>query len=169
MGLWLPAVSSDLNSSAKTRLLTLSTLFNDLFSRIKLLADILHLNDVTFVDIIMNNASRVFFIVLLTAFNSSLCFAQLKDEAFSSRIDPVKVVQVFPNPATEFLSIKFETPIAKKVSFTVHNVIGNEMDITPELLDEYQVQIKVKDFHEGYYFVSMQMESSKATHKFLKR
>jgi Secretion system C-terminal sorting domain len=115
------------------------------------------------------NARKILFIVMIAFLGINFCFAQAKDEALYGQTDPVKSVQVFPNPATEFLTIKFETPIAKKTKFTVHNIIGNELEIDPELIDEYEVHIKVKDLHEGYYFLAIQSASSKSTFKFLKR
>ncbi len=115
------------------------------------------------------NARKIIFIVLTAFLGVNFCFAQAKDEASYAQTDPVKFVQVFPNPATEFLIIKFETPIAKKTKFTVHNIIGNELEIEPEIVDEYEAHIKVKDLHEGYYFLAIQSASSKSTFKFLKR
>jgi len=102
---------------------------------------------------------------------SQMAFAQSRDEAFSTTGDPVKSVQVYPNPATEFLTITFEAPVARKVKFTIHNIIGSEIEVEAEVIDEFEVKIKVKDFHEGYYFLSVQngATAQKSTHKFLKR
>jgi Secretion system C-terminal sorting domain len=115
------------------------------------------------------NARKTLFIVFISFLSIPFCYGQAKDESPLTRIDPFKSVQVFPNPATEFLAIKFETAIAKKTKFTVHNIIGNELDIEPELMDEYEVRIKVKDLHDGYYFLAMQSSGFKSSYKFLKR
>jgi hypothetical protein len=82
------------------------------------------------------NARRILFIVMIAFLGVNFCFAQAKDDALYGQTDPVKSIQVFPNPAVEFLTIKFETPIAKKTKFTIHNIIGNELEIEPELVDE---------------------------------
>jgi hypothetical protein len=116
------------------------------------------------------NALRTIVIVMICLLSAQMVLGQAKDEGFSGT-DPVKAVQVYPNPTTEFLTIKFESPVAKKAKFTVHNIIGNEIEIEHEVMDEYEVRIRVKDLHEGYYFLSVQSEHSiaKSTYKFLKR
>jgi hypothetical protein len=110
-------------------------------------------------------------LIVVSLFFSQLILAQTKEDAFSATIDPVKLVQVYPNPATEFLTITFESPIARKSKFIIHNIIGNEIEVEPEIMDDFEVKIKVKDFHDGYYFLSIQngQTASKSTHKFLKR
>lgn len=94
-----------------------------------------------------------------------------EDFAFQQRVDPIRMVQIYPNPATEFVSIKFETPIANKVKLSVHNVIGNVMEAETELVDEFEIRVRVKDFSTGYYLLSIKDEraSLNSTYKFLKR
>jgi hypothetical protein len=117
------------------------------------------------------NVSKTIFIVLLSLLSAQFASGQAKDDGFSGQNDPVKAIQLFPNPTTEFLTIKFESPAARKSKFTVHNIIGNEIDLEPEIVDEFEVRIKVKELHEGYYFLAVQNIQSgfKSTHKFLKR
>ncbi len=116
------------------------------------------------------NVWKTCLIVCSLAF-SQWTFGQGREEVFSLTGDPVKSVQVYPNPATEFLTVTFEAPVARKVKFTVHNIIGSEIEVESEVIDEFEVKIKVKDLHEGYYFLSVQngATSQKSTHKFLKR
>lgn len=115
------------------------------------------------------NAAKAIFILILSMISLSSAFAQGKDEAFGPT-DPIKSVQVYPNPATEFLNIRFETPIAKKSVFKIHNIIGNEILVETEAIDDYEVRLKVKDLHEGYYIIALQNIQSgvKSTLKFLK-
>jgi hypothetical protein len=117
----------------------------------------------------LKNACYIVFTLLLTV---QLGFAQGKDEAFfHGRPDPVKSIQVYPNPATEFVSVKFEAPFAKKVKLSFHNILGNAIELEQEIMDEHEIRIRVKDLTTGYYFVSVQDEQSnfKSTYKFLKR
>lgn len=117
------------------------------------------------------NAHKYIFIVLLAILSMHAAFGQAKDETVAFRTDPAKSIQVYPNPTTEFVIIKFESPTANQSKFTIHNVIGNEIESEPEFIDEYEVRIKVKDLHEGYYFLSVQnvQTSLKTSYKFLKR
>lgn len=95
-----------------------------------------------------------------------------KDEfPFQLRTEPAKTIQIYPNPATEFINIKFEAPIANKVRVSIHNVIGNVMEVETESIDEHELRLKVKDLATGYYLVSVKDErvNLNSTYKFLKR
>jgi hypothetical protein len=82
-----------------------------------------------------------------------------------------KSVKLYPNPAIEFVSVKFETPQAKKVKFNLHNIIGSEMPVESEVIDDFEVHIKVKDFSTGVYLLSIRNEETglKSAYKFLKK
>ncbi len=116
--------------------------------------------------------------ILLLAFTyilltSNVLMGQVKEEPFFHHNpgDPIKSVSVFPNPAIEFVSVKFEAPIARQVRLTVHNVIGNTMELEREIIDEHEIKIRVKDLATGYYLISVKDEHSNLsnTYKFLKR
>jgi Secretion system C-terminal sorting domain len=115
------------------------------------------------------NVTKTIFIASVLLFSMVRSFAQVKDSSFGTT-DPVKSVQVYPNPASEFLNIKFEAPVAKKSIFKIHNIIGNEILVDTEVIDDYEVRLKVKDLHEGYYIIALQNTQSgvKSTLKFLK-
>ena len=83
----------------------------------------------------------------------------------------INSVSIFPNPAFEYLNVKFEEPIAKKARLTVHNVIGNAVDVESETIDEHEIRLKVKDLPVGYYLLAVRDEesNSRSTIKFLKR
>jgi hypothetical protein len=82
-----------------------------------------------------------------------------------------KSVKLFPNPAVEYVSVKFETPQAKKVKFSLHNIIGSEMPLESEVIDDFEVHIKVKDFSAGVYLLSIKNDETghKSAFKFLKK
>lgn len=84
--------------------------------------------------------------------------------------DPVHV-QVFPNPAIEYVSVRFDAPIARKTKLILHNIIGNMMEFESEEVDDFEMRIKVKDLPTGYYFLSIREENAhtKGIFKFLKR
>ena len=94
-----------------------------------------------------------------------------EDFYFQSKPDPIRQVQIYPNPASEFINIKFETPIANKVRVSVHNVIGNVMEVETESVDEFEIRVKVKELATGYYLLSVKDDraSLNSTYKFLKR
>ncbi|HMJ70829.1 MAG TPA: T9SS type A sorting domain-containing protein [Cyclobacteriaceae bacterium] len=80
-------------------------------------------------------------------------------------------ISIFPNPAIEYLNVKFDNPIAKKAKLTVHNVIGNTVEVESETIDDHEIRLKVKDLPVGYYLLAVRDEesNSRSTIKFLKR
>jgi len=115
---------------------------------------------------------KISFALICVLTSAMATLGQVKDDPFSQRpVDPIKSVAIFPNPATEFISVKFEAPIAKQIRLTVHNVIGNTMELESEVLDEHEIKLKVKDLATGYYLISLKDErlNLSGTYKFLKR
>jgi hypothetical protein len=117
---------------------------------------------------------KTIFLVLALAVIGFSAYAQQKEEMTGSgapTIDLVKSVSVFPNPAIEYLNVKFENPIAKKTKLTVHNVIGNVVEVESETIDEYEIRLRVRDLPVGYYLLAVRDEesNSRSTIKFLKR
>ena len=90
---------------------------------------------------------------------------------FLDKNDPIKAVQVFPNPATDFLSLRFEHPQAKKIKLTVYTIIGNTVEVESEVLDDFEIRIRVRDLQSGYYLLAINNQDTnyKNTLKFLKR
>lgn len=118
----------------------------------------------------MNLKKAIFLIAILAI--AHVGFGQFREETLGPNSpDPIKQVQVYPNPAIEFLSLKFETPQAKKVRLTVHNILGNTQEVETEIVDEYEIKLKVKDLATGYYFVSVRDDQTnlRGTYKFLKK
>ncbi len=108
--------------------------------------------------------------LIIFCMSSAMAFGQA-EVLFGVTPDPIKSVQIYPNPAVEFVNIKFSTPIASKVKLALYNVIGNNMEAEQEILDEYEIRIKIKDLNSGYYLVSIKDAriNSAGTFKFLKR
>jgi hypothetical protein len=111
--------------------------------------------------------------VFLLVLGVSASFAQAQEEitTYSERIETPKVIQLFPNPATDFLNVKLGDLNASKVKVTLHNIIGNEMPVESEVVDDAELRIRVKDLASGYYLLSIKEEEAnyRGTFKFLKR
>jgi hypothetical protein len=117
------------------------------------------------------NLKKAILLIALVA-TALIGYGQQREENFGLHApDPIKQVQVYPNPAIEFLSLKFETPQAKKVRLSVHNILGNTLEVETEIVDEHEIKLKVKELATGYYFVSVRDEQAnlRGTYKFLKR
>ena len=111
------------------------------------------------------------FLGLLIGHRSFAQSTSRTEAAFPDRTDPVKVVQLFPNPATDFLSLRFEHPQARKIRLTVYTIIGNTVEVESEVLDDFELRVKVRDLNSGYYLLAIHNQDTgyKNTFKFLKR
>lgn len=92
-------------------------------------------------------------------------------EQGGGRAETVKAVHLYPNPTTEFVHIRLESMNIDHVKVTMHNIIGNELPIETEKIDDHEVRIRVKDFDAGYYLLALRDEQTnfRGTYKFLKR
>ena len=91
--------------------------------------------------------------------------------ALPEKADLTKSITIYPNPSTDFVHIKLATLNANQVKITLFNILGNEVTIETEIVDDHEVRIRVKEFATGYYLIAVRDEQSKfrGTYKFLKR
>lgn len=97
--------------------------------------------------------------------------AQGYDAEQPERNDISKSVHIFPNPAVEYVHVRLEHVNLDNAKISMHNIIGNEINIETERIDEHEIRIKVKDFDSGYYLLALRDDQAKfrGTYKFLKR
>ena len=107
-------------------------------------------------------------IIVLIA--GQVCYGQAHDESFRNG-DPIKSVQIFPNPATDYLTIKFESPVAKSSKLAFHSIIGSSIELEQEAIDDFEIRVKVKDLPLGYYIIAIHdtQNNSRGIYKFLKK
>jgi len=125
----------------------------------------LHLNDVS---VSMKRVLPVVFSLLLVI-TTQFAVAQQHDP-FVLPQDPIKMVKIFPNPAVDYLNVKLETPTAKTIKITLHNIIGNTLEVESEIIDDYEIRLKVKDLPTGVYLLAVKdAGNSQNSFKFIKR
>ncbi|HEY3402959.1 MAG TPA: T9SS type A sorting domain-containing protein [Ohtaekwangia sp.] len=92
-------------------------------------------------------------------------------EAERTTASLIKSVQLFPNPAVDYVHIRIEQVDISKVRFSLHNLIGNKQEVEYEVMDEHELRIKVKDLAMGYYLITVNdMETNlNGTFKFVKK
>lgn len=62
-------------------------------------------------------------------------------------------VELYPNPAVEFLNISLINSQLKDVQFEMYNIIGNKIDLDIDLVSSNNYKINVKEFQSGYYLL----------------
>ncbi len=79
-------------------------------------------------------------------------------------------IEVYPNPAVEYIIVELSNSTLEKVEFEMHSIIGNSVIISSETLGNGKYRIPVKDLASGYYFLVVKDEISrfKKAYKFLK-
>lgn len=118
---------------------------------------------------------RLFYLIILFCVLAGTVrgqgIANFDGEPYEQRHDISKSVHIYPNPAVEFVHIRLENVNMDHIQISMHNIIGNEIPIEKERVDEHEIRIKVKDFDTGYYLIALKEDQSKfrGTYKFLKR
>lgn len=118
--------------------------------------------------------STLYLLILAVTFTTSVGWAQSQEfTSFTERsaTDPTKSFQIFPNPTVDFIHIRNEQADVHYLKLTLHNIIGNEMIVEVEVMDDHELKVKVKDLSPGYYLIVLKdnLSKYKGTFKFLKR
>lgn len=110
------------------------------------------------------------FMFLLAGFSAQ---AQTRDEFGppSSKNAMERYVTIYPNPAIEFVHVRFKQFPANHVKVELFNIIGNEVQVEKEIIDEHELRVHVKDLAPGYYLIVFKDPQDKfqGTYKILKR
>jgi hypothetical protein len=80
-------------------------------------------------------------------------------------------VEIYPNPATDYLTVDLTDAYVQNVEFELRSMIGNSIRINPESIGYNKYRIALKDYATGYYFLIVRDEHIrfKKAFKFLKR
>lgn len=91
--------------------------------------------------------------------------------AYSEALDLTNQIDIYPNPSVNFIIVKIENSNLKKISFQLHSVIGNTVDVTAEEVGKDKFKIDLRTFSSGYYFLIVEDKESqfKEAYKFLKK
>ena len=75
------------------------------------------------------------------------------NQLIESALDLKQVVEVYPNPAIDFLNIDVNSQELVQVEFEVYDIIGNSISVSPEKLTAGKYRVPVSDLHSGYYML----------------
>lgn len=62
-------------------------------------------------------------------------------------------IELYPNPAIDFLTITLKNSQLKDAQFEMYNIIGNKLKLEIEMVSSDSYKINVKEFHSGYYLL----------------
>jgi hypothetical protein len=116
---------------------------------------------------------RIFTVLLLIVSGVYTVYAQDPGttSAHLERVDLSKSVHIFPNPSVEYVHVRIEQVDVAELKLSLHNIIGNEMSVETEVVDEHELRIRVKDLDAGYYLIALRNDKIhfRGTYKFLKK
>lgn len=82
----------------------------------------------------------------------------------------INKIDIYPNPAVEYLIVQVSNSRMQKVEFEMHSIIGNLMTVQVQDMGDGRYRIPVESLATGYYFLIVKDEASrfKKAFKFLK-
>ncbi len=72
-------------------------------------------------------------------------------------------VAIYPNPATEFITIRSELSDFENVEFEIFSLIGNKVTHKVEKVSEAEYRIPVREYASGHYLLII--KDSKASYR----
>ena len=85
----------------------------------------------------------------------------LENRLANSSLSLKNKVEVYPNPAVEFLIVEIENSDLNSVEFEMYSLIGNKVTIQPEEIAQDKYKISVKGFSSGYYFLRIKDDKNR--------
>ncbi len=82
-----------------------------------------------------------------------------------SKIGSNVSVTIFPNPATDFINITYNSIDNNKITATIYNAIGEK--ITDIELIQNSNKINIQNLENGVYFIKIKTQTSEITKKFV--
>lgn len=76
-----------------------------------------------------------------------------KDVIVQDFLDKANRIDVYPNPATEYIIVQISNNNLQDVKFEIRSLLGTEMIVVPEDLGNGKYRFAVKEFSAGYYFM----------------
>lgn len=119
-------------------------------------------------------ASFAFFLSLTALsqdLGASTTLVSTTESNFSNKaMDLDNKIQIYPNPAVEFLIVEIDNDDLTDAKFEMHSIIGNKIQIKPINLGDGRFRIPVKDLSTGYYFLVIKDDATrfKKAYRFLK-
>ena len=100
-----------------------------------------------------------FLILLLTihfSFGQTINDQDNKSELPKLKTESLKVetdIDLYPNPAVDFLNITLKNSKLEQVQIEMYNVIGNKLDFDFDAVSSNSYKVNVKELRAGYYLI----------------
>ena len=112
--------------------------------------------------------------ILFWGFISTATYAQnvtSLEPLAQATLDQENVIELFPNPAVDFLTVKILNSKLQNVELELYSILGNRVNVSSEAMAGDQYRLDVQDLDSGYYLLVILDKETRfrETYKFLKR
>ena len=113
-------------------------------------------------------------LVFALSFSAMRGNAQVREEYAGVPTSLSKAINIYPNPTNEssdYVNVRVAPFKSQNIKLSVHNIIGNEIPVEVEVVDEHELRIRVKELSSGYYLLTVKDHETnfRGTYKILKR
>jgi len=82
-------------------------------------------------------------------------------EGISNEIKQNYQIALYPNPTTDYLTIKSKADDFQEVEFEIYSLIGNKVQLKVEKVDDSEYRIPVKEYASGQYILIIKDKSTR--------
>ena len=96
------------------------------------------------------------FIVIQLSYGQDISIDGSKSEVPKLNTESLQIeteIELYPNPAIDFLTVTLKNSQLKDVRFEMYNIIGNKLKLEQDKVSSDSYKINVKEFHSGYYLL----------------
>lgn len=127
--------------------------------------------------ITLNSLLKTFFIIIILpaqlVLGQEMMQGSVQNEVALQQQDipTANKIEIYPNPAIEYLIVEIYQSDLVNTEFELHSLIGNEVAVEPEEIGMNKFRFNVKELSTGYYFLVVKDEVTryKKAYKFLKK
>ncbi len=80
-----------------------------------------------------------------------------------------ELLDVYPNPAIDYIFVKFTDKVASKATIEVRSFIGNKMKAKTAIESSNLVKVDIADMPAGHYYLLITIDGANNLKKFVKR
>ena len=78
-------------------------------------------------------------------------------------------IDVYPNPAEDYIYVKLDNNSGKDVKLDVMSFIGNKMNSSSEKINSGLYKLNIRNMPSGHYYVLLSVGTEKHIKKFIKK
>jgi len=91
--------------------------------------------------------------------------ATIQEISSTRNLEGIAKIDIFPNPANEFFTLKLDGPVSEKVNIRLMTVTGQLVYVQTDLSLNSTTEISVADLSRGVYFLQINGETAATTRR----